>query len=187
MLPPGDDPDAVESPTRNRRRRAVESDRVCPWCGSTDLHTHKKIISPKGFGVIAYVLFPFALLYWLTSTTYNVCRSCDARWQRGVLMAARRPAAEDAAAATPAEPEVRAGMYAQQVPSAAIVRRRPRIGESTRASTPSGDVVVTASPGACRRCREAAGRYDARDAPALPIIGCTCQNGCTCTTAPTGD
>ena len=187
MLPQGDDPEALESPTRRGRRGTVESDRVCPWCGSTDLRTHKKIISPKGFGIIAYVLFPFALLYWLTSTTYNVCRSCDARWQRGVPMSARRLAADDPAAPTPPEPEVRAGMYAQQVPAAAVVRRRPRIGESSKPTAPTGDVVLQASPGACRRCRAAAGRYDARDVPAVPIVGCTCEGGCTCTIAPADD
>lgn len=177
MLAPGDDPEPVEGPTGQGRRRTVGSDRVCPWCGSTEVRTHKKTISPKGFGIVAYILFPFALLYWLTSTTYNVCRRCEARWQRGVFMAARRPGGGDSAAS---EPEVRAGMYAEQVPAAALVRRRPRLGPPVPQSAPSGDVELRASPAACRRCREAAGRYDPRDAPALPVVGCTCEGGCTC-------
>src|SRR6476646_6158579 len=135
MMASGEDPEAVEPPGSRGRRGTVESDRVCPWCGSTDLRTHKKTISPKGFGIIAYILFPFALLYWLTSTNFNVCAKCDARWQRGVPMAARRAVVEDAPA--PPEPEVRAGMYAEQVPAAAIVRRRPRIGAPTRPSAPT--------------------------------------------------
>jgi hypothetical protein len=185
MLAPGEDPESVEHPTRpGRRRGKVESDSVCPWCGSTDLTTHRKILSPKGFGIIAYVFFPFALLYWLTSTNYNVCRSCEARWQRGVFMAPRRPAPPDA---PPAEPDVRAGMYAERVPTAAIVRRRTRLGTPERPTVPSGDVELKASSGACRTCRQAAGRYDARDAPALPIAGCTCEGGCTCTVAPAED
>jgi hypothetical protein len=186
MLAPGDDPEAAESGSRAKRRRGrVESDSVCPWCGSTNLTTHRKMISPKGFGVIAYILFPFALLYWLSSTNFNVCQACQARWQRGVPMTRR--ADGPAPDAPPPEPEVRAGMYAEQVPAAAIVRRRARLGGTDRPTVPTGDVDLKASPGACRTCRQAAGRYDARDAPQLPIAGCTCDGGCTCTVVPAED
>jgi hypothetical protein len=187
MRAPGEDPEAVESrSTAARRRGRVESDSVCPWCGSTELRTHKKIISPKGFGIIAYIFFPFALLYWLSSTTYNVCQKCEARWQRGVPMT-RRTTDERDGAAPPSEPEVRAGMYAEQVPAAALVRRRPRLGAAAPVAPPSGDVELRAAPGACRLCRQAAGRYDARDAPAVPIVGCTCEGGCTCEVVPAED
>jgi hypothetical protein len=144
---------------------------------------HKQMPSWRGPGVLAYVFFPVALMLWLSRTTYNVCLECGGRWQRGVRIERQRRASEES---EPPPPELRAGMYAQQVPSAAIVRRRARLGMEAR-TTLTGDVVLTVGPGSCRACREAGGRYDARDAPSLPIVGCTCAGGCTCTVAPAGD
>ncbi len=185
MLAPGDDPEAAEGRTRAARRGTrVESDVRCPWCGRERIRVHKKMPNPRGAGILAYVFFPIALGYWLSSTTYNECLDCGGRWQRGVPI----PPKWQKAQTEEAEPAVRAGMYAQQVPAAAVVRRRPRLGAERGAVVPaSGDVEVKASPGACRRCREAAGRYDVRDAPALPIAGCTCVGGCTCQIVPAED
>src|SRR5262249_24267135 len=124
MLAPGDAPEAAEGPSRSRGHGRVPSDVTCPWCGGTRLRVHKKMPNPRGPGILAYVFFPIALMYWLSSTTYNECLDCGGRWQRGVPMAPRRVEESGDAAA---EPQVRAGMYAEQVPAAAVVRRRPRI------------------------------------------------------------
>lgn len=179
MLAPGDDPERSETsrPT-GRSPVPVDSDRACPWCGSEDVHQFKKMPSTRGIGLLAYIIFPIALTQWLTATTYNLCRACGGRWQRGVAIEPRirNAAPEDA-------PTVRAGMYAHQVPAAAVVRRRPRLG-TTAAAIATGDVVVIVPAGSCRTCRQAAGRYDARDAPPIPIPSCTCVNGCRCSVEP---
>jgi hypothetical protein len=75
-------------------------------------------------------------------------------------------------------------MYAEQVPTAAVVRRRPRLGQEPVRAPATGDVVLQVPPGSCRTCRQAGGRYDAKDVPAIPIAGCTCDGGCTCTIVP---
>lgn len=131
--------------------------------------------SPSGFGLLAYIIFPVALAHWLTTPTYNVCESCAGRWQRGVHVTPTRVAADD-----------RAGMYREQIPTAAVVRRRPRLGAPGPARD-QRDVRVVASRGDCRTCRSADGQYTAANAPSLPIIGCTCPNGCTCVIEPIDD
>lgn len=132
--------------------------------------------NPIGPGVLAYVFFPIALALWFGTPTYNVCPQCGGRWQRGVRI-------EPASATPTAQP--RAGMYAEQVPAAAVVRRRQRIEPSVAATAgDSAEVELRAPPGSCRTCRQAAGRYDARDAPGIPIVGCTCEGGCRCVVVP---
>src|SRR5690348_3717169 len=164
MFAPNEDPDRPGPGTgATRTRGGLDSDRACPWCGSPAIKLHKQMPSWRGPGILAYVIFPIGLTLWLSRTTYNVCLECGGRWQRGVRIEPQRRAEE-----TPPPPELRAGMYAEQVPSAAVVRRRARLGMETR-TTLSGDVVLSASPGACRACREAGGRYDARDAPSVPV------------------
>ncbi|HEY3107995.1 MAG TPA: hypothetical protein VGL23_04540 [Chloroflexota bacterium] len=183
MFAPNEDPDRPgPGPRAARSRGPIDSDRACPWCGSAAIRLHKQMPSWRGPGILVYVIFPIALMLWLSRTTYNVCAECGGRWQRGVRIEPQRPVEPEA----PPPPELRAGMYAQQVPSAAVVRRRARLGMEVR-TTLSGDVVLTVPPGSCRTCRQAGGRYDARDAPSLPIVGCTCADGCTCTVSPATD
>src|SRR5207237_6694269 len=128
MLAPGDDPESAEArrSAATRAKARVESDLRCPWCGKERISVHKKMPDPRGAGILAYVFFPIALGYWLSSTTFNECLDCGGRWQRGVMIPAKWGKPEQPEAQ--AEPEVRAGMYAHQVPSAAVVRRRPRLG-----------------------------------------------------------
>jgi len=184
MFAPSEDPDRPDpGPTASRSRGPIDSDRQCPWCGSAGIRLHKQMPSWRGPGILAYVFFPIALMLWLSRTTYNVCLECGGRWQRGVRIEPARPASAEPA---PPPPDLRAGMYAQQVPTAAVVRRRARLGMEAR-PTVSGDVVLTVAPGSCRPCRDAGGRYDARDAPSVPIVGCVCPNGCTCTVSPAED
>jgi hypothetical protein len=183
MFRPVDDPDNPEKGAGPSRRRGVQSDRECPWCGSTELTVTKHFPSWRGPGILLYVFFPIGLLVWLSRTTYNECRSCGGRWQRGVAIEPR-PRNTPEVPQTAPPPEERAGMYAEQVQAAAVVRRRARIGQDTRSTVASGDVILEPSQGACRACRQAGGRYDARDAPPIPVPGCTCELGCQCTIVP---
>jgi hypothetical protein len=146
--------------------------------------------SPRGLGIVAYLLFPVALGYWLSGTTFNECLDCGGRWQRGVHIVPRRsnaPAKAPEPEIAPPPPEDRAGMYAEQVPAAAVVRRRARLGAPVPVAAASQDIEIKAAPSACRVCRQVAGRYAAQNAPALPIVGCRCEGGCTCTVAPAED
>ena len=173
-------PDADPEGGSSGRARAIgkaDSDRVCPWCGEQRLRTHKKMPDPRGPGILAYVFFPIAALQWLTTPTYNVCPSCGGRWQRGVKIEPVRRAAESS------EPTARAGMYAEQVPTAAVVRRRTRL-RPDHAADGVTDVELRVPSGSCRVCRQAAGRYDVRDAPSIPVPGCVCEEGCRCQVVP---
>jgi hypothetical protein len=162
---------------RPRTSGLVDSDRVCPWCGEKQLKTHKKMPDPRGPGILAYLFFPVAALLWLTTPTYNVCPTCGFRWQRGVRIEPARRAGESQA------PAPRAGMYAEQVPAAAVVRRRPRL-QPDLAADGVAEVELRAPPGSCRICRQAAGRYDVRDVPPIPVPGCVCEGGCKCRVVP---
>src|SRR5262245_9456894 len=129
MFAPNEDPDRPgPGPRAARSRGPIDSDRACPWCGSAAIRLHKQMPSWRGAGILAYIIFPVALMLWLSRTTYNVCLECGGRWQRGVRIEPQRPAAPE----EPPPPELRAGMYAQQVPAAAVVRRRARLGMETR-------------------------------------------------------
>ena len=74
-------------------------------------------------------------------------------------------------------------MYAEQIAPAAVVRKRARIGEIPTLRS-ANDVELQAQPGACRMCRQASGRYDGRDAPALFIVDCRCEGNYRCTIVP---
>ena len=55
----------------------MDSDRVCPWCGSSRLKLHKQMPSWRGPGILAYVFFPVAAMLWLwrqgrDSGVYNI-------------------------------------------------------------------------------------------------------------------
>jgi hypothetical protein len=160
-----------------KRERGADSDRQCPWCGETNLGKHKKMPSPLGPGILVYVIFPLAVMLWFGTPTYNVCPKCGGRWQRGVRI---EPAAEK-----PAE-QPRAGMYAKQVPAAAVVRRKARLGPEQPNLEAQGvnEVELKVALGSCRTCRQAGGRYDVRDVPPIPVPGCTCEAGCKCEVVP---
>jgi hypothetical protein len=182
VFSPTEDPDRPTPGPGGTRARGVDSDRVCPWCGSSRLRIHKQMPSWRGPGILAYVIFPIAMMLWLSRTTFNLCLDCGGRWQRGVrIEPQRKPEPE-----TPPPDDLRAGMYAEQVPAAALVRRRARLGMETKV-TQAGEVVLKVPVGSCRVCRQAGGRYDARDAPPLPIVDCVCDGGCTCTLEPVSD
>jgi len=126
----------------------------------------------SGLSLIAYIIFPIALLHWIGTPTYNVCPRCDARWQRGVLVRRRDESSEQTEASTADAP-----------PHNPVVRRRPRLGGGPPRRDPAAaasDIEIRARAGACRACRIAAGRYDRAMAPRLPIDGCQCSGGCRC-------
>lgn len=176
MFNPNADPDG-QSDTPASRERDLDSDRECPWCGETNLGRHKKMPSPFGPGILVYVLFPLAAMLWLGTPTYNVCPKCGGRWQRGVRI--------EPAEKTP-EAQPRAGMYAEQVPTAAVVRRKTRLGPDQPDLGADGvaEVELRVAAGSCRTCRQAGGRYDVRNAPPIPVSGCTCEAGCACEIVP---
>ena len=175
MFNPEADPEGSGGAGATRPGGLVDSDRVCPWCGEQRLRTHKRMPDPRGPGILAYVIFPIAALQWLTTPTYNVCPTCGFRWQRGVRIEPARRGEKPSVS--------RAGMYAEQVPTAAVVRRRPRLQPEAVAPGVS-EVELRAPSGSCRACRQAAGRYDVRDAPPIPVPGCVCEGGCRCQVVP---
>ncbi len=145
---------------------------MCPWCGNQGLRRVKNMPARSGLGLIAYIILPIALLYWIGTPTYNVCPRCDARWQRGVLVRRRDETPDQTEANTVDAP-----------PNHPVVRRRTRLegGATHRDSVDDGsDIEIRAHAGACRICRIAAGRYDRAMAPRLPIDGCQCSGGCRC-------
>ncbi len=179
-----DSPESHESPGPGgqRSRGVLPSDERCPWCHGDTIAITKNMPNPNGVGILAYIVFPVALYLWLSTTTFNVCKECGGRWQRGVAFEPRPLKNASASEAVPFA-ETKAGMYAEQVAPAAVVRKRARIGETPTLRS-ANDVELQAQPGACRMCRQASGRYDARDAPALPIADCRCEGGCHCTIVP---
>lgn len=176
MFNPNADPDSPGGSRPPATGGSPQSDSECPWCGSNDLLAVRRMPSWRGAGILIYIVFPIAFLYWLTTPTYIHCRACGGRWQRGVRVAPRPRSSEEPEIPAPAE---RAGMYGTQVPAPAVVRRRQRLGAVTE-TRPVGDVEIKAPPGSCRTCRAAAGRYSAENAPTLPLVGCTCEGGCRC-------
>ena len=179
-----DSPESHESPGPGgqRARGVLPSDVCCPWCQSDKISTTKKMPNPNGIGILGYLIFPIALYLWLTTTTFNVCQACGGRWQRGVSFDPRPVQDAHSTERVPVV-ETKAGMYAEQVAPAAVVRKRARIGEIPTLRS-ANDVELQTHPGACRLCRQASGRYDARDVPALPIVDCRCEGGCRCTIVP---
>jgi len=174
VFAPSEDPDNPQPGKKaSRDKGPIESDRRCPWCGSDQLAYHKQMPDPYGPGILAYVFFPIALMMWLTRTGYNICGGCGQRWQRGVRIE------REVSSSMAPPPEQRAGMYAEQVPAAALVRRRARLGQDSQV-TQEGEVELRVAAGSCRICRQAGGRYDARDAPSVPVVGCVCEGGCRC-------